>query len=66
MAMTPALFGQLVRQHDQFEGRLLVKWGPASVVIPESVPEHELAQYLDDVFHESATPARPCVLRRPS
>jgi mannose-6-phosphate isomerase-like protein (cupin superfamily) len=42
------------------------KWGPANVVIPEFVPEHELAQYLDDVFHESATPGRPCVLRLPS
>lgn len=42
------------------------KRGPVNVVIPESVQEHELAQYLDDVFHESATPGRPSVLRLPS
>jgi hypothetical protein len=33
----------------------------ADVVIPEFIQEHELAQYLDDVFHEAATPANPCV-----
>lgn len=39
------------------------------VVIPPSVPEAELARYLADVFHESATPERPDVVRvheRPS
>ena len=33
----------------------------ADVVIPDFVQEYELAQYLDDLFHEMATPANPCV-----
>jgi hypothetical protein len=37
------------------------KRSPADVVIPHFVQEHELEQYLDDLFHEVATPANPCV-----
>jgi hypothetical protein len=35
----------------------------ADVVIPEFIEEHELAQFLDDVFHESATLKHPSVIR---
>jgi hypothetical protein len=37
------------------------KRSPVDVVIPHFVHEHELEQYLDDLFHEMATPANPCV-----
>lgn len=33
------------------------------VVIPPSVSESELAGYLADLFHESASPERPDVVR---
>ncbi|WP_422843696.1 DUF7661 family protein [Acidovorax sp. M2(2025)] len=29
---------------------------PAGFVIPDFVSEHELAQFLEDLFHESASP----------
>jgi hypothetical protein len=32
------------------------KRSPAGFVVPEFIGEHELAQYLGDLFHESATP----------
>lgn len=32
------------------------KRSPAGWVVPDFVAEDELAQYLDDLFHESATP----------
>jgi hypothetical protein len=37
----------------------------ADIVIPDFVQEHEIAQYLDDMFHEMATRDRPCVTRIP-
>ncbi len=39
------------------------KRSPSDVVVPAFVTEHELAQYLDDIFHESASLDRPCVKR---
>jgi hypothetical protein len=36
----------------------------AEFEIPPFIAAEELAQYLDDVFHEDATPARPCVVPR--
>ncbi|MEM5421928.1 MULTISPECIES: DUF7661 family protein [Paraburkholderia] len=33
----------------------------ADIQIPAFIAADELLQYLDDIFHESATPARPCV-----
>jgi hypothetical protein len=33
----------------------------AEFEIPSFVLPDELAQYLDDIFHEDATPSRPCV-----
>ena len=35
------------------------------VVIPAFVKEDELAQYLDDIFHERATRERPSVVPLP-
>jgi hypothetical protein len=37
----------------------------ADVVIPPFVEEEELAQYLDDLYHESATPQHSSVRRLP-
>ena len=34
-----------------------------NIAIPESIPEAELAQYFDDIYHEAATPQRPAVVR---
>jgi len=34
-----------------------------NIVVPDFIGENEIAQYLDDLFHESATPAHPCVRR---
>jgi hypothetical protein len=36
---------------------------PLHIVVPDFVGEYEIEQYLDDLFHESATPAHPCVRR---
>ena len=36
------------------------------IVIPHFIQEHELAQFLDDMFHEMATRQRPCVTRIPT
>ena len=64
---------------DVFGKRMLVEWdegnwrtyllgsdGKRSLVniaIPESMPEAELVQYFDDIYHEAATPQRPAVIR---
>lgn len=42
------------------------KRSPVEVEIPAFVAENELLQYLDDVYHELATPANPCVRRVPA
>jgi hypothetical protein len=34
-----------------------------NIVVPDFIGENEIAQYLDDLFHELATPANPCVRR---
>jgi len=41
------------------------KRSPFPVAIPDGLEEHELAQYFDDLYHESATPKRPHVVRLP-
>jgi hypothetical protein len=33
------------------------------LAIPQSMPEDELVQYFDDIYHEAATPQRPAVIR---
>ena len=39
------------------------KRSPVEVSIPVFVTEDDLLQYLDDIFHEAATPENPCVRR---
>ena len=39
------------------------KRSPVNIAIPESLPEAELAQYFDDIYHEAATPQHPAVVR---
>jgi hypothetical protein len=34
-----------------------------NIAIPQAMPKAELVQYFDDIFHESATPQRPAVIR---
>ena len=41
------------------------KQSPANVAIPDFLDEAELAQYLDDLFHEAARPRHPAVVRLP-
>lgn len=36
---------------------------PASFVIPSFIEDRELEQYLGDIFHESASPNNPEVVR---
>lgn len=63
------VFGQIMIAERASGGwRLFVlgnegKRSPAGVVVPDFVEEHELTQYLDDLFHESATRERPRVVR---
>jgi len=63
------VFGKLMSAERTDAGwRLFVlgadgKRSPADVVVPAFVTESELAQYLDDIFHESASLDRPCVKR---
>jgi hypothetical protein len=38
------------------------KRSPAGVIVPSVVAEDELCQYLDDIYHEMATPQRPAVI----
>ncbi|SDU95309.1 hypothetical protein SAMN05216202_2162 [Pseudomonas mucidolens] len=33
------------------------------VVIPDFIHEDEIAGWLDDIYHESASATRPCVVR---
>jgi hypothetical protein len=42
------------------------KLARAEIVVPDFVHEHELEQYLDDMFHEMATRERPRVTRLPT
>ena len=39
------------------------KQSPANVAVPDFIAEAELAQYLDDLFHEAARPRHPAVVR---
>jgi len=36
---------------------------PVQVVVPDGLRADDIAQYLDDIFHEMATPARPAVVQ---
>jgi hypothetical protein len=33
------------------------------IAVPEFIEDNEIDQYLDDLYHENATPAHPCVRR---
>jgi hypothetical protein len=63
------VFGKrmLVERHDgTWRTYLLGVDGKRSLVnipIPDSMPEAELVQYFDDIYHEVATPQRPAVVR---
>lgn len=63
------VFGTLMAVERHAEGwRVFVlgsdgKRSPADVVIPDFVQDAELAQYLDDLFHEAARPRHPSVKR---
>jgi hypothetical protein len=63
------VFGKMMRAERTAAGWQLFVLGAdgkrslADVVIPAWVTEHELEQYLDDLFHESASLRRPCVKR---
>jgi hypothetical protein len=66
------VFGKLMLAERSVEGwRLFVLGGDgklarADIVIPDFIHEHELEQYLDDMFHEMATRERPRVRRCPT
>ena len=66
------VFGQLMLAELWSDGWLLFVLGAdgkrsrANIVIPDFVQEHEIEQYLDDIYHEMATPERPSVMRLPT
>jgi hypothetical protein len=63
------VFGRLVQVEHTAEGWRSYYPGadgkrrPASFIIPDFIEEAELVQYLGDLFHESASPGNPEVLR---
>ena len=65
------VFGKLVAiERHGTEWRVLElgrdgKRSPANVAIPGFIQDAELAQYLDDLFHEAARPRHPSVTRIP-
>ncbi len=65
------VFGEImVAERFDSEWRLFIlgndgKRRRCDVVIPAFIKESELAQYLDDIFHERATRERPSVILLP-
>lgn len=65
------VFGRLFlvrREGDRWQAYALGadgKRAPAGFVVPDFIEEAELAQYLFDLFHESATPGNGDVRRLP-
>lgn len=63
------VFGQIIaltRNNDAWAAFHLGQEGKrrrAEFEIPSFVAANELEQYLDDLFHEDATPSRPCVVQ---
>ncbi len=63
------IFGRIVqveRHHDGWRAWDIGpdgKRAPAGFVVPDFLAEDEIAQYLFDLFHESATPGRGDVRR---
>lgn len=68
-SVTLDVFGKrmlVVRESGNWLTYLVGAEGKRSLVnlsIPASIPEAELAQYFDDIYHEAATPQRPAVIR---
>jgi hypothetical protein len=68
-SVTLDVFGKrmlVVRESGNWLTYLIGAEGKRSLVnlsIPASIPEAELAQYFDDIYHEAATPQRPAVIR---
>ncbi len=68
-SVTLDVFGKrmlVVWEEERWRTYLLSSDGKRSLVnipIPESMPEAELVQYFDDIYHEAATPQRPAVVR---
>ena len=67
--MTFDVFGRLLQIERHQNGWLALRPGndgkrrPSSLAIPNFIQEHELVQYLTDIFHENASPRHPEVLR---
>ena len=65
------VYGTLMLAEHGPAGWRIFRWGnegkrlPLDIVVPDFIGEGEIAQYMDDLFHESATPAHPCVRRLP-
>ncbi|WP_186062202.1 DUF7661 family protein [Burkholderia gladioli] len=65
------LFGRIVsivRQQGRWQAYDFGAEGkrrPADFQIPDFVEADELLQYLDDLFHEDATPRQPAVVEMP-
>ncbi len=63
------VFGQrmLVERHGESWRTYLIgsegKRSLVNIAIPDSIPEAELVQYFDDIYHEAATLQRPAVVR---
>jgi hypothetical protein len=58
---------EVARERDNWVPYLLGQEGKrrrADFIIPAFVAGDELLQYLDDLFHESASPSRPAVVQR--
>ena len=67
--MTFDVFGRLM-QIERYQNEWLAyrpgndgKRRPSSLAIPNLIQEHEMVQYLTDIFHENASPRHPEVLR---
>lgn len=64
-----SIFGRLVdivgdgRRWQVFSANLDGKRVPADFVVPDGLAEDELLQYLEDLFHEHATPTNGDVRR---
>jgi len=63
------VFGKIMLAERSGEGWQLLVLGAdgkrslAGIVIPDFIQEHEVGQYLDDIFHEMATLDRPNVIQ---
>lgn len=58
---------EVIRQKNKWQAfyneGLGIKRSARDVQIPDSILEGELIEYLEDIFHEWATPERPSITR---